>query len=372
MTTVVHVTTVHPLKDSRIFYKECASLRQAGYRVVLIAQHDCDETVDGIEVRALPAPTDRRDRMTRLTRLAWERCRVEDADIYHAHDPELLPKMAQLAKRGKRVIYDMHENVVRDMLTKPWLPAALRPLVSLGVGWGLRRWLRGLAVVFAEQSYAREYPWIRRGVVVENLPRLEELARIATAKTEPPAVGYLGSVTRLRGSRVMLQALAILQAEGRAVALECIGPATAEHRAELAAEVARLGLSGVRFHGRLEPREAWRVLAGCRGGLALLADIPNYRESYPTKLFEYMGLGLPVVVSGFPLYRNIVDGARCGFCVDPADPAQAAAALRQLLDNPAIAVEMGERGQQAVREHYSWRTEEVKLLGLYQELLAAD
>jgi len=370
MTTVVHVTTVHPLKDSRIFYKECASLRDAGYRVVLIAQHERDETVDGIEVRALPAPVDRRDRIMRLARLALERCRSEDAGIYHAHDPELLPKLAQLVKQGKRVIYDMHENVVRDMLTKPWLPAVLRPVVSLGTAAGIRRWLNGMAVIFAEKSYQREYPWIKRGVVVENLPRLEELARIAAEPAEPPAAGYLGSVTDLRGSLVMLKALALLQDEGRAVAFECIGPATAEHRAELEAEVARLGLAGVRFHGRLEPPEAWRVLAACRCGLALLADIPNYRESYPTKLFEYMGLGLPVVVSGFKLYRNIVDGARCGFCVDPADHTKAAAAIRQLVDNPGIAAEMGERGRQAVRAQHSWKTEEAKLLRLYRELLA--
>ncbi len=369
MTKVVHVTTSHPVLDSRIYYKECCSLRDAGYEVVLIAAHDRDEMLDGIRIRSLPQANSRWARTWRLARLAFQLCLDEDGDIYHFHDPLLLPWLARLVHKGKPAVYDMHENVVRDVLTKPYILAPLRPLVT-AISWlALKWWLSGQTVIFAEQSYQRDYPWIKRSVVVQNLPRLDELAAIEADKQTPPAVGYLGSVTALRGSLHMLEALAILQREGQDLGLECVGYATPEHQAELERRVEHLGLKHARFHGRLQPQDAWRVMAGCIAGLAVLANIPNYRESYPTKLFEYMALGLPVVVSDFPLYCGVVDSAGCGFCVDPADSQAIADALRQLYENPAMAKEMGDRGRAAVKEHYSWATEERKLLDLYQELL---
>lgn len=370
MTKVVHVTTAHPVLDSRIYYKECCSLRDAGYEVVLIAAHERDEVIDGITIRSLPQASSRWARALRLARKAYQLCLDEDGDIYHFHDPMLLPWLARLARRGKLVIYDMHENVVRDIQTKPHIPTPLRPLVA-AAGWLALRWtLSGNSVIFAEQSYQRDYPWVKKSVVVQNLPRQDELAAVEADKQVPAAVGYLGSITALRGSFRMLEALAILQGEGLELGLECVGHATPAHLAELEQRIERLGLKHVRFHGRLQPQGAWRVMAGCVVGLAVLADIPNYRESYPTKLFEYMALGLPVVVSDFPLYRSVVDSAQCGFCVDPANPQAIANALRQLYENPAMAKEMGERGHAEVEEHYSWTTEERKLLELYQELLS--
>jgi glycosyltransferase involved in cell wall biosynthesis len=369
MTKVVHVTTSHPVLDSRIYYKECCSLRDAGYEVVLIAAHERDELIDGIRIRSLPQASNRFDRAWRLARLAYQYCLDEQADIYHFHDPMLLPWLARLARKGRLVIYDMHESVVRDILTKPYILAPLRPLVAATSWLALKWWLSSQTVIFAEQSYQRDYPWIKRSVAVQNLPRLDKLAVIEAEKQIPPAVGYLGSVTALRGSLRMLEALAILQREGQDLGLEWVGYATPEHQAELERHVERLGLKHVRFHGRLEPQDAWQVMAGCIAGLAVLADIPNYRESYPTKLFEYMALGLPVVVSDFLLYRSVIDNAQCGFCVDPADPQAIAEALRQLSESPAMAEEMGERGRAAVLEQYRWETEEHKLLALYHELL---
>ena len=103
-------------------------------------------------------------------------------------------------------------------------------------------------------------------------------------------------------------------------------------------------------------------------GLITLAPIPNYLESYPTKLFEYMAAGIPVVASDFPLFRNIVEGADCGLLVDPKSPKQIAEAIDWLIDHPEDAERMGANGKRAARDTYNWHGEARKLTTLYEKL----
>jgi len=369
MPKVVHVTTVHPATDNRIFYKECLTLRDAGYRVVLIAPHGGDEVVDSIQIRALPAARNRWDRAARLTRQALALCRQEGADLCHFHDPELMPSMARLAQAGKSVIYDMHENIVKDMRTKPHVSAPLRPALSTYLRLRMKDWLKGMHVIFADRSYQPDYQWIEQYTVIENMPRTAQLLGVDVKCGSKPALAYLGSVTPRRGSLTLLEVVRQLQLQGRQLGLECVGPATARHRRELELLIQAAKLQQVRMHGRLEPADAWNMIAGCVAGMALLDDTPNYRDSLPTKLFEYMGLGLPVVASDFPLYRDIIDRHQCGICVNPADLPAILGAVEYLLDNPAEAAAMGQRGRAAVRQNYTWDTEAKKLLDLYKSLL---
>jgi glycosyltransferase involved in cell wall biosynthesis len=148
-----------------------------------------------------------------------------------------------------------------------------------------------------------------------------------------------------------------------------VGRTKAEHRAALDRYARDLGVSShVEFLGPLAPREAWSVLSRCHVGVAALAPIANHRQSYPTKMFEYMSLGLPVVVSDFPLYRDVVERHGAGVCVDPEDPDAIAAALRMLADRPAEAHAMGQRGREAVRTTYRWDKEREKLFSFYRRL----
>ena len=112
------------------------------------------------------------------------------------------------------------------------------------------------------------------------------------------------------------------------------------------------------------------LLAQARVGVATLHPDPNYLGSLPTKLFEYMAAGLPVVASNFPLWKEIVEGNKCGLTVNPLDPEEIAHAIEYLINHPDEARRMGENGRQAVLEKYNWETEGKKLLALYEKLLA--
>ncbi|MDR9755364.1 MAG: glycosyltransferase [Thermacetogeniaceae bacterium] len=370
MPKIVHMTSAHPAFDTRIFQKECRTLAQAGYDVVLVAPHTHDEIVDGVQIRAVPKPKGRIARFTKTSWQVYKTAVAEDADLYHIQNElELLFWGQMLRLKGNKVIYDMHENLLKSIPTKPWINPLFRPLVVFICMILERILMRKIPVIFAENSYIKHYPWVKKNITVLNMPLTSQLLQINETKYSKPTLGYIGGVTPERGSIVTLDALKILKSKGYAVDWECIGPTDNAHRKEIGNIIKRYGLEGVRLRGYLLPSEGWPVIARCHIGLALLKPIPNYYESYPTKLFEYMALGLPVITSNFPLYRQVVEKERCGICVDPESPEETAQAVQYLLEHQDEAESMGRRGQIAAIEKYNWELEQKKLLHFYDSLL---
>ena len=128
----VHMTTVHQPDDVRIFAKQCRTLAALGYDVHLVAASASGEVVrDGVRARGRrPRLLGERFRMTRTVAQALRTASALDADVYHLHDPELIPAGLMLARGGKRVVYDAHEDLPADILDKAWIRPRLRTHVS--------------------------------------------------------------------------------------------------------------------------------------------------------------------------------------------------------------------------------------------------
>ncbi|HBO44054.1 MAG TPA: hypothetical protein DD670_08995 [Planctomycetaceae bacterium] len=380
MTRILHITSGHRPTDIRILQKECRALAEAGHDVALAAPDDGHHADTGpVRLIRVPPPRERLERFLGTPRRLLAIARREDADLYHLHDSELLPLARQLHRDGRRVVFDMHENLPKDVLVKHWIPRPFRRMAARCAAAGLRRCLDGVPVVFAERSYADDFRWAKPSCVVLNMPIVAPLLAAARQSAEHApdrrlsstrAIAYLGVVDEDHGSCVMLDAMGRLAHQGIATALECVGPITDAHHRELRDLAVRLGLADVRWHGYLPPNEAWRTTASGHVGLALLARRPNLAESYPTKLFEYMALGMPVIASDHPLYREVVDRFRCGLCVAPDDVEGLAQKLGWLLCHEHEARAMGRRGREAVLQHFRWENEARKLVDFYGDLLA--
>ena len=366
----VHLTSVHRPFDSRIFHKECRTLLAAGFDVALVAAHDRDEMVDGVHV--VPIPKVGR-RLARFWRSGWDvlrRATELDGDVYHFHDPELIPVGLVLRLRGKRVIYDVHEDLPRDVLDKAWIPAWLRRVVAAAAGGVEAVAVRCLdAVVWANPEVPRRFP-SRSTVRVRNLPVVGELSQEGARpyRSRPYEAVYVGGLTASRGAREMVEAMADLP-PGRDAALVLAGEFEPP---ELAARLADLaGWEHVSAVGWQDRAGVARVLSRARVGLVTLHPTPAYPWAYPVKLFEYMAAGLPVVASDFPVWRRVVEGAGCGLLVDPMDPAAIAKAIDWIFAHPDEAEAMGRRGKEAVLTHYNWEAEGRILVALYRRLLGA-
>lgn len=377
---VVHVTSVHRPDDVRIFQKEARSLASVGNDVVVLALDSKrtsgeiqERTVEGVRIISVPlGPV--KGRLKRMTLGVYQLYKMAyklDAAVYHLHDPELLPLGFVLRGWGKRVIYDVHEDLPKQILAKPWIPQPLRGVVAKAA-FGLEkiagRWINGF--VAATPTIATRFP-ASKTVIVQNFPMLSELVPQVPVpyKQRPRHVVYVGGISKERGLFQMIEAMERLSSPSQAkliLAGEFVSEALEREARSLP------GWKYVEFLGWQSRGGVQDILSKSRIGLVVLHPMPNYWDSLPIKLFEYMAAGIPVVASDFPLWRRIVEDAGCGLLVNPLDPDAIAGAIDYLLSHPEEAEEMGKRGLRAVEQKYNWEREKEKLLAFYERFLEKD
>jgi hypothetical protein len=369
-TKVVHMTSVHVPFDPRIFRKECCSLARADFNVTVLGKDWQAGEYDGVRVVSVQGGSSRLSRMTHTVWSVYKEAKKLDADIYHFHDPELLPIGLLLKGEGKRVIYDIHEDMPKEILSKPYLPRWSREVVS----WLLQK-IEGFAskqfsglVVVTPSIHKRFSPLNANTVIVSNYPYIKDLIPDEPVpwSTRSQSVAYVGGLTQSRAIREMVAAMSLLPETVEAT-LELAGPEVKDDT-DLTELSKSAGWKRVKHHGFIEQKQTFQILRRVRAGLVLYHPEPNQVESLPQKIFEYMGAGIPIIASDFPFWRRIIGGAGCGIFVDPLKPREIAEAIRYILSHPLEAENMGILGQEAVLSRFSWDTEAAKLVQLYRSL----
>ena len=365
---VAHLTTVHHARDPRIFWKQAISLSRAGFKVKLVARHDRAETVEGVEIVPLP-PVRGRYRRVLLQRPAYRIARALKADLYHIHDPELLPLAYALKKRsaGSKIVYDMHENNFVQRTPERYLVSRLE---QWAFGWVDH-------VVLAEESYERVLPpRTPRTVLLNYFRPFEQRAPVSkTREGAPFELLYAGVLGQDRGLETMLDLAAQIREQELPWHLTMAGVsylARERHAAEqrivqegLERVVARIGWDRYVPWPALEP-----AYAAAHVGLALMEDNPNTNASLPTKFYEYLFYGLPLICSDFPLWRRFVERHGCGAVVPPGDAAAAFRVLQQWYARPER-YERLSAAAAAAAPRFLWKRMEKRLLALYERLLGA-
>jgi len=368
--SITHITTVHYRYDVRVNYKYCQTLSKINKSVtLLIADGNGFEKINDLDIVDIGKP-----RFGRIGRLIIGNFKVflylisHRTDLLHFHDPELLPIAFLMKMFGKKVIYDMHENLPLEILTKNYLPKGLRKILSSTVNHFQQFVFRFVPVIFAEISYVRHFPSASQKEIILNYPLKNIADSFKTNKQKEFTLGYMGGVTIERGALVTLEAIAKLREDDVLVNVIFVGPVADEVSETLIYNKATKE-GWATFEGRLKPIDGWEKMSQCHVGLAILQDSPNFTESYPTKLFEYMLMNLPIITSNFPLYKEVIDESNCGITVTPSSIKEIIEAISWFFNNKDEVVKMGKRGRVTAEQKYSWESEFSKLTTFYNNIL---
>lgn len=364
---VCHFTSAHVPGDIRIFHKECRTLAEVGFDVHLVAANAEEKRVDGVMIVSADAPpAGRLSRMLKTSRVVYRKALSLNADVYHFHDPELLPYGLKLKRKGKIVIYDAHEDLPRQVMGKHWINPLLRRFLAWGVECYENYVSRRLDyIITATPHIWKRFEKInRQSKAINNYPLLTELsAEVTDWSAKAQEICYVGSITRVRGIVQLMDALALVPD----VRLNLAGKFS---DAELEAEIrGHKAWSQVKDYGYVGRAEVLAILQRSRAGIVALLPSPNHTESQPIKMFEYMSAGIPVIGSFFPLWKSILVDNDCGLCVDPEQPSEIADAVRRLLSDSQKSEEMGQNGRRAVMDRFNWTAEGAEMVAIYRELL---
>lgn len=369
---ICHLTTAHGPFDDRIFHKQCRSLWKAEYDVNLLAPHSKNEVIEKIKIVALKKVESRLQRMFGSPIYIFLKAFREKCDIYHFHDPELLPVAVFLkALCGKKIIYDVHEDYSKQILSKPYLPKISRRFISIivkAIEYYSSMFFDG--IVTATDDILNNFSHHKVAVSVKNYPILSyfshEINRYHNSRHNDGIfkLVYAGSLSKDRGMVEMIHALSYINKPIKLIIYGNIAKNSYE------CEIGSLdGVEKVEFLGWVDHLKVVKSLSTYDAGIVCLHPLLNYMTALPIKLFEYMAAGIPVIASDFPILRKIIEENKCGICVNPLNPEEIATAIKYLYDNDAERIEMGENGRKAVFEKYNWDKENEKLSILYKKIL---
>ena len=368
MFTVCHMTSVHSQKDIRIFEKECSALVEVGYEVHLVAPGKNGKD-NGVHIHGVgDRPKSRLKRIFLFSRLVYREALKVDAQIYHFHDPELIPYGLKLQRKGKKIIFDSHENVLEYLTEKTYIPRLIRMICGKAfLSYIKFSCSKFECIISVDPIICNNYKQINKNVkMIANYPVVDKSNMYENEfLKEQKYIAFAGGIDSQWNHDTIINAIENIEG------IKYILCGTAENK-YLEYLKTLPGWKKVEFRGKVAHKEALNILHSSIAGVALCSSSNNTNGKKGTlgntKLFEIMMSTVPVICTSFNSWKKIIEENQCGICVDPRNTVAVKEAIQAILDNPRKAQEMGKRGKKIVIEKYNWENEKRKLCDLYADL----
>jgi glycosyltransferase involved in cell wall biosynthesis len=369
-TKICHISTVHSVQDDRIFYKECISLKGEGYEVFLVIPTENDKLVDGVQIKSIPFP---KGRFSRLFSSQWKALRTAlktKSSIYHFHDPELMFLGVILKVLGNKVVYDVHEDLPKQILYKPWISSEF-----------IRKVLSKLIFVFEQLSclffdgiisvtddIAHKYK-ASKTIILRNLPIKSIAQKVVVNEgrrgSDQIVFIYAGGLTRIRGIKEICQAMEPHQEQAK---LWLLGSwESDEYKNEC---INSDNIDYINYLGFKTMPEVYQHIQMADVGIAMLYPIKNYVTSLPVKAFEYMALQKPLLMSDFDYWKEVFDGS--AVFADAHSVEDISDKIRELIVDEKLREKLGDYGFQRIQEELNWEKESEKMFSLYNRILGNE
>lgn len=300
-------------------------------------------------------------------------------ELVHIHNmPDFLVFCASFAKAlGARVVLDLHDPT-------PEIFISVFGLTSDHFLVKVLRWCERCSVRFADMILTPNISFrdlfVARGCpsrkieIVMNTP-LEEvfpLREPAEAASSDPArpfvLMYHGTLVERHGLHTAIEAVSQLRERIPGLRFNVYGEETGYLKEHIFPLVSQLGLKGrVEFFGEQPQAVIAQAVADCSLGV-----VPNLRTvfteiNFPTRIFEYLALGKPVIVPDTRGIRDYFDADEILF-FKPGDVESLASQIQWVFDNPRKTSTLVRAGQVVYRRHL-WKDEEWRMIALLSRLV---
>lgn len=370
MTKICHITSAHKNTDTRIFQKECVSLAKKGYSVYLVAPGN-NRVEKGVHVIGVAEKVENRlKRMIFTTQKVYRKSLEVNAEIYHLHDPELLPYGLKLKKKGKKVIFDSHEDYEVLILEKTYIPLFIRKSIQKIFNKYEKFVMRRMDAVIGVTPHlvTRLKKYNRNTVMITNYPIIDHNqinSNVADNEHKKNILFFAGGISEQWSHEMIIRILSCFDN----VYYKIAGLGTQVYWEKLRKIE---GFEKVEYLGCLPYEEVQKKLRNATIGLAILKYSNNTNGKVGTlgntKIFEEMLAGIPVICTDFVLWKNLIEKHQCGICVNADNIEEIEKAIKWLVQHSEEARQMGKNGKEAVLNYYNWNTQEVKLYKIYKDL----
>ena len=372
---IVHISSVHTWKDPRIFFKQCSSLAQKGFDVHLLTPDSSDEKRNGVQLHQVwnydPAKQ-KKSILAKLFRPAklFKMARNLKPDVIHFHDPELIPWALIHRMLGYTTVYDIHEDNKTVIRHRYYIPDPFKELLSLLIGWIERLAHSVMPTVLAEAYYQRRFP---KGIIVTNYQNIT--VKKEGISLEPGPVNARGESHVIYTGNLEIERGVLTYMEGirgtSNLHLHLIGRTyqrtfdkTLDAQKGLEDRIHWEGVASYVPYSRILERYAER---NWLAGLVVFPYSDHYKYKHPTKFFEYMAFGIPVIYTDFTEWKNLLDPLEVGIAVDPDKPKELVSALDRLKGDKVLCETYAKNALHHSKQ-FLWDHEASKLITFYNEL----
>lgn len=310
---VTILSSGHDVADARL-HRHCAALHRAGLSVEVLARGGAQDAPEHADFRPVAARGIVGRGVEALTLPGRARGRV-----LVTLDPDLIPaaRLRRALAPSRRLAVDVHEDYVALLDDRAWARGAVGVIAKAWARTAIAL-SRGADLTVVADEHVPPLTAANR-LVVRNLPDLRLLPKPTEPDAQPRAL-YIGDVRESRGLFTMLRAIELAPAWQ----LDIVGPVAARDRERLDQwQAASDAASRVRLHGRMPPQSAWRLASGAWAGLSLLHSTPAFESAIPSKIYEYLACGLPVLTTPLRRAAELVEQAGGGAVAADAEAAAA-------------------------------------------------
>jgi glycosyltransferase involved in cell wall biosynthesis len=366
------VCIIHKVQtlDPRSFYKQGRSLSKAGYEITIIGLFDKDKTIHGIKLVGFKSLKRRLSRFFITNYHIFIRALKDRADIYHFHDLDFVPwaMLLKVLTRSK-IIYDIHEAYPEYILIKTYIPKVFRKMLSILIYLMEHGFIKFFDAIIPNDNYILKGFQHENSVVIFNFPTLDFFkSKNGTPWQEKEYdLFYHGSLPKYHFESMMNIAEKLNSENVKNIWGIVTNDSSTVTWAKQEIKKRKLDVN-FDFLPYTDYLNVFDYLSMAKIGIIPLPPFKKFFKNIPLKMFEFMGCGLPMVLSDLPPSRQFIEGKNCAVAVEPNNINEYAKAIKLLLNNPEKAVEMGNNGKKLVFESYNWTSEEKKLLKLYEEL----